>query len=174
MSCYDANLCTDDACDAVQGCTFTPNTQGCDDGDMCTEGDGCLDGLCAGSAIEGCCPEGMVVDCLGGCTSASVHGNASCDDTLNCLALDFDEGDCESLETCGDATCDAWESCANCEVDCGVCPCEPGFVLDCEASCSAATRSSVLATAPVCPAESQCVSGRASVEPATPAPRPQS
>ena len=35
-SCNDGNVCTDDACDPVTGCSYTPNTAACDDGNACT------------------------------------------------------------------------------------------------------------------------------------------
>jgi len=56
-SCDDMNPCTDDACDPVAGCTHTPNSAPCDDGDACTQGDVCQMGTCTGGdAVE--CPTG--------------------------------------------------------------------------------------------------------------------
>ena len=46
VECDDMNECTDDACDPDLGCTFVPNDDGCDDGDPCTQGDVCMDGVC--------------------------------------------------------------------------------------------------------------------------------
>lgn len=54
--CDDGNPCTDDACDASTGCTFTNNDElPCGDGDACTEADHCDAGECVGTAAE-CAP----------------------------------------------------------------------------------------------------------------------
>jgi hypothetical protein len=50
-ACNDFQPCTTDACVPTQGCVFTPftgKTGGCDDNDMCTEPDSCVDGKCVG------------------------------------------------------------------------------------------------------------------------------
>ncbi|MBT9555065.1 MAG: hypothetical protein IV100_03500 [Myxococcales bacterium] len=52
--CDDLNSCTDDACDPVQGCQYTDNTAGCDDGDACTEGDVCAEGSCQPGSTNVC------------------------------------------------------------------------------------------------------------------------
>jgi len=44
--CDDFNECTNDSCDPQLGCVAVPNTSSCDDGDPCTGGDTCEDGLC--------------------------------------------------------------------------------------------------------------------------------
>ncbi len=55
ITCDDENPCTTDICDAKTGCVFTNNTNSCDDGDACTTGDFCQDGVCVrGTCIEGC------------------------------------------------------------------------------------------------------------------------
>ena len=60
--CDDGNPCTTNGCDPVTGCTFTPNTVPCDDGDRCTVGDRCAGGSCApGALAPGCC--GDAADC---------------------------------------------------------------------------------------------------------------
>ncbi len=57
-TCDDANVCTNDACDAVgKKCVSTNNTATCDDGDKCTPADKCALGKCvAGTAIN--CDDG--------------------------------------------------------------------------------------------------------------------
>jgi len=37
----DGNLCTDEVCDSIFGCTHPPNTDSCDDGEVCTIEDAC-------------------------------------------------------------------------------------------------------------------------------------
>ncbi len=50
--CDDENPCTDDACDAVSGCSQTANIDLCDDGDPCSIDEICTDGVCTGTALE--------------------------------------------------------------------------------------------------------------------------
>ena len=45
-SCDDGNVCTTDTCDPVWGCTHTPTSNPCEDGDQCTEFDFCIEGKC--------------------------------------------------------------------------------------------------------------------------------
>ena len=46
IHCGDDNPCTDDGCDPLTGCTYVPNSRGCDDGDQCTPDDVCVNGTC--------------------------------------------------------------------------------------------------------------------------------
>lgn len=48
--CDDGNPCTDDGCDARQGCRHTANASACEDDDPCTTGNTCAAGNC-GSRI---------------------------------------------------------------------------------------------------------------------------
>ena len=57
--CDDNNVCTDDTCDAQNGCTFVDNADPCDDGVACTDNDLCTGGACAG---QDACLEGSVCD----------------------------------------------------------------------------------------------------------------
>ena len=59
LSCNDRNPCTDDACDPVTGCTFTPRDGACDDGDACTSDDTCSAGMCRG--VDRCTAEQLVM-----------------------------------------------------------------------------------------------------------------
>jgi hypothetical protein len=69
--CNDGNLCTDDSCDPIAGCTHTNNTAPCSDGDACTNGDACVDGTCHG---------GSPLDCDDGnpCTVDSCDPSGGC------------------------------------------------------------------------------------------------
>ncbi len=49
MNCDDTNECTDDDCDPDAGCANIPNTQACDDDDVCTVGETCTEGACLAS-----------------------------------------------------------------------------------------------------------------------------
>ncbi len=61
--CNDDNECTTDVCESFE-CVYRIREAVCDDGDACTENDTCVDGRCAGVAIEGCVvqPDGPATD----------------------------------------------------------------------------------------------------------------
>ena len=50
--CDDGNVCTDDLCDGLGGCTAEFNQEKCDDEDPCTVGDGCSGGECEGTPVD--------------------------------------------------------------------------------------------------------------------------
>ena len=62
LDCDDANLCTNDGCDADSGCVYQFNTTPCEDNDPCTLTDACAGGACVGT------------------------GNLDCDDDIVCTA----------------------------------------------------------------------------------------
>lgn len=79
LSCVDGNPCTNDWCDAAQGCTSLPNDVTCTDGNECTGVDFCKAGKCAGPLLAcddgwGCTTDSC--DPLSGCSFAS--GAPSC------------------------------------------------------------------------------------------------
>jgi len=103
-TCDDRNPCTRDACVPGVGCTLTPLSGGaCDDGNVCTDRDTCMSGMCVGITIS--CPDRtcyMVTGCdpmLGcrydtapprtPCTTAG-GGRGTCDGRGNCLSLGSD------------------------------------------------------------------------------------
>ena len=112
-TCVDGNPCTDDACDPANGCTFTPNTAPCDDGNSCTVGDACMDGTCAAEDVT--CDDGN--DCTkdycdpttGAC--ASLPSVGPCDDGDPCTETICQDGECvtQSVEA---GCCAAHEDCA--------------------------------------------------------------
>ena len=73
--CDDENPCTVGACvedvdGSGPGCSFTPNDEAtCDDGDLCTQEDSCVDGLCLGTAVD--CDQNNPCVVGGVCESAS-------------------------------------------------------------------------------------------------------
>ena len=82
VTCFDQDICTDEACDTNLGCVFTYNTADCDDGNACTETDRCDLGVCRGIPVPSCT-----------CTS-----NADC--------LVYDDGDqCNGVPICVEHTC---------------------------------------------------------------------
>jgi len=102
LVCDDEDLCTDDACDPAAGCVFTFNLAPCDDGNDCTAGDHCQDGVCtAGEYVPGgecgCitdehCPDDMnlcngVPACQGGVCQTPAETVVVCNDEVptDCL-----------------------------------------------------------------------------------------
>ncbi|NMC70015.1 MAG: hypothetical protein GYA57_08125 [Myxococcales bacterium] len=92
VSCDDHDVCTDDACDPATGtCTHTNNTAPCDDGNLCTTGDVCADGTCAGTVAVSCddhdvCTDDACDPATGTCTHT--NNTAPCDDGDACTAPD--------------------------------------------------------------------------------------
>ncbi len=56
-NCQDALACTVDACDPTSGCSHSPSTAPCDDGDPCTVGDVCAGATCTAGS-KGACDDG--------------------------------------------------------------------------------------------------------------------
>ncbi|MBM4346184.1 MAG: hypothetical protein FJ100_22650 [Deltaproteobacteria bacterium] len=66
--CDDGNPCTDDGCDAQQGCTFLPNSATCTDGNACTANDGCAASACTPGTALACADGNPCTD--DGCDAA--------------------------------------------------------------------------------------------------------
>lgn len=54
LDCTDGNVCTDDGCDPTTGCLNAFNVSPCEDGNACTAGDICSDGVCTSGSPLGC------------------------------------------------------------------------------------------------------------------------
>ena len=97
--CNDNNPCTDDpACDPQVGCIHTFNTAACEDSDLCTIGDTCLDGACLPGSTPAVCNDNNV------CTTDS------CDPRFGCAFVNntnfCDDGNACTLEDmCAGGTC---------------------------------------------------------------------
>ncbi len=91
LGCDDANPCTEDLCDPVQGCITKALSSGaCDDGSACTDQDTCSAGSCAGVAVV--CEDGdpctdTACTKLAGCSYGAIIG-APCDDFNACTTGD--------------------------------------------------------------------------------------
>ena len=91
MVCDDFNPCTADSCDPVKGCLHAPAAGNCSDGNPCTQGDHCAEGICAFDAFLACSDSNVCTDdsCdpkAGGCVH-SVN-KASCNDGDVCTLGD--------------------------------------------------------------------------------------
>ncbi len=61
IPCDDGNPCTDDTCDPILGCVYTPDdTNTCSDGNACTAPDVCVGGACVCRNFGACTNSGTV------------------------------------------------------------------------------------------------------------------
>ena len=78
IDCEDGDPCTLNSCEETTGCTHVTTAGGCDDGNICTLADYCLDGVCtAGNSV---CPCITDADC-----DQWLDGN-QCGGELRCMA----------------------------------------------------------------------------------------
>jgi hypothetical protein len=91
LSCDDANPCTADSCSPLGSCLHAPQDAPCSDGNLCTEGDYCKNGLCAFTGLKTCedpnpCTRDLC-DPKAGCTFPNQDG-APCQDGDPCTSPD--------------------------------------------------------------------------------------
>jgi hypothetical protein len=103
VECDDENICTQNLCDAVSGCTYPAELDGfaCDDLNVCTVSDTCQEGACqSGSWAFNCC--NIDDDCEDNfeCTSDSCIGG-TCDFAL----MDCDDNNLCTADTCAGGVC---------------------------------------------------------------------
>ncbi len=119
--CNDGNVCTDDACDPLIGCTKTPNSAPCSDSNACTVADTCQGGACVSGVATVCndnnpCTADACDPLTGGCLYPATSG--PCDDgdpcttgdTCDPLAGTCTSGapmQCISATKCANGACDA-------------------------------------------------------------------
>ena len=121
-TCGDNNPCTDDTCDPATGCVFTNNVAPCEDGNVCTVGDVCLEGGCQSGEPQVCSDDNVCTDDLcdpaAGCVFAA--NEAACDDGIDCTLGDHcansecvhDElASCDDGNPCTDGFCDPGQGC---------------------------------------------------------------
>ncbi|MBM4372883.1 MAG: hypothetical protein FJ098_14615, partial [Deltaproteobacteria bacterium] len=116
--CDDQNPCTTDSCGGAGGCSHQSLVQGeCVDGDACTIGDHCEDGVCTGLPIL--CDDGDL------CTDDSCDGLGGCQIAFNQAACD--DGDpCTVGDGCQDGLCAGWPVDCACDDDADCAPLEDG------------------------------------------------
>ena len=106
--CDDGNPCTADLCAGASGCDHESLEGECLDGDACTIGDHCEDGVCVGQPIvcddENPCTDDLC-DGLGGCTTE--FNSAPCDDADPCTVSD----------SCQAGVCAGYAVACECEAD---------------------------------------------------------
>ena len=134
VDCDDGNLCTDDQCNPLLGCVHVDNILLCTDGDACTVGDQCKDGVCdSGDPVD--CDDGNVCtddscEPLSGCQN--IPNSEVCDDGNSCTLGDHcvegacvptDTVDCDDSNPCTDDLCTIGGGCQH--VD-NTLPCNDG------------------------------------------------
>lgn len=124
VSCVaDNNPCTDNFCDPVEGCTFTYNSDPCNDNNWCSDDDKCTLGTCVGTPKN--CDDGNP------CTRDSCQGfgecvhqpytNQPCDDGDKCTVNEYCNLEyqcvggtpriCNDNNSCTDDSCDSAIGC---------------------------------------------------------------
>jgi hypothetical protein len=106
--CDDGNPCTEDWCDAAQGCAHSNSEKECQDGNPCTVADHCEAGVCVGDAVECDDKNPCTADVCtekGGCDYPPIPGE--CDDGEVCTLGDH----------CVDGECVGTEVECDCQVD---------------------------------------------------------
>jgi len=122
LVCDDLNVCTDDFCDPKRGCVYVPNTNPCDDNNVCTLGDSCVDGRCVGGALVDCDDGNVCTDDLCDPLTGCYHLNnqANCEDGDMCTVQDTCSGgkcqpgtprDCTDNNVCTVDSCDSKVGC---------------------------------------------------------------
>ena len=124
VACNDDKPCTDDSCNPATGlCKFANNAAGCDDGDACTESDGCQAGACKPGAAKSCddkdpCTADSCKPATGKCDYAAADG--ACDDGDACTTGDACAAGkcaagktkiCDDEDPCTDDGCDPAKGC---------------------------------------------------------------
>lgn len=111
LDCDDGNPCTDDTCLPAFGCQSIGREGVCDDGDVCTVNDTCVDGECIGDLV-GACDDGDACttndtcadnQCVGteqvDCDDGSPCTADSCDPDVGCVHENLD-GACDDGSVC--------------------------------------------------------------------------
>jgi cysteine-rich repeat protein len=117
VTCTDNNTCTTDSCNPATGaCVFAPlSGQSCNDGNGCTSGDTCQNGVCTGAPTV-CNDANPCTDdsCTGGACVFTFNA-APCNDGNACSTGDVcNNGACAAgtLTTCPDSNiCDGTDVC---------------------------------------------------------------
>ena len=134
LDCNDANPCTDDVCGEEGLCVHAANDAECDDGNFCTVGDHCADGVCGIDGPLDCDDDNLCTtdscDPAVGC--GHVDNELPCSDGDACTAGEACVGgeclgggpiNCDDGNPCTDDSCDP---AAGCVFNANTIPCDDG------------------------------------------------
>ena len=121
-NCDDGNTCTNDSCDKGKGCLHVANNGGCNDGNVCTLIDVCVNSACTPGAAKPC-DDGLICttdscDAVKGCQTA--NNTAPCTDGNVCTEADVCAGGncvpgkaklCDDGNLCTTDSCDKLTGC---------------------------------------------------------------
>ena len=150
-SCDDNNACTNDGCDAALGCTHVNNAGTCEDGDLCTTGDNCVDGICKAGPAVVCADDGNA------CTAELCKPDSGCGYYALTGPSCNDKNPCTTGETCANGTCTggAPVTCADDGNPCTVETCDPAS--GCKST--PAQDGTACADADLCTLQDSCLAG---------------
>ncbi|MBM4354135.1 MAG: hypothetical protein FJ109_10130, partial [Deltaproteobacteria bacterium] len=107
--CDDGNECTKDMCKGADGCAYDVLTEGeCKDGDACTVGDHCDEGVCVGNPV--------LCDDSNPCTDDACDGLGGCKFEANAAACD-DGNPCTVADACKSKVCGGVPVSCDCQED---------------------------------------------------------
>jgi len=95
--CVDKSDCTNDSCQPLTGCVFTPRTGACNDGDFCTVEDACQGGVCVGGPERHCDDDNV-------CTTDQCDSEKGCVYTPNSFVCN-DGNACTTGDQCEQREC---------------------------------------------------------------------
>ena len=130
IKCDDGDVCTDDICDGLGGCTTEFNTAPCDDGDPCTVNDTCSEGSCGGFAVD--CECSSDADCQSLEDGDLCNGTLLCDKSKLphlCIVNPATVVECPAPEAGPDAVCLA-AACDPLTGECSLVPDHEGFACE--------------------------------------------
>lgn len=99
VDCDDRNACTADACDPATGACLRSNVTGvCDDGNKCTFGDHCENGVCTSTPVT--CSNGCLVGFCSPNSGFCSFSPGSCPQPGGCFfSICLQNGQCETCRT---------------------------------------------------------------------------
>ena len=127
-NCNDGNPCTDDLCDPTSGCTYSYNEQSCEDGDLCSSPDSCVEGECVPGPATICDDDDLCTVDICKSDVGCLYSPLDCNDETLCNGEETchpiygcQEGTppvCTDDDPCKLAQCDADEGCVSLDL-CG-------------------------------------------------------
>ena len=131
-----AGPCQDAHCDPEERyCVMTPLTGACDDGDVCTTDDACIDGVCVGKPPAACddgvaCTDDLCDPATGACLH--VPRDSACEDGAPCTwDVCLADSGCASAPATDGTACDDGDACSL-QDTCAQGACAAGFPLVCD------------------------------------------